>query len=145
MSEPNPPQGERELRDSDPPQNPSAPDAKRLGRYELVYRLASGGMASVFLARATGAAGFEKLVALKRIHPHLAEERDFVEMFLDEARIASRIQHANVCTVFDFGEADGTFYLAMEFLVGEPLSRVMKAVAKSKEHIRNPRMPLYVA
>ena len=64
-------------------------------------------MASVYLARAEGTPGFQKLVALKRIHSHLADEKDYVEMFLDEARIASRITHANVCSVFDFGEAEG--------------------------------------
>jgi serine/threonine protein kinase len=95
-----------------------------LGSYRLCFELSAGGMASVYLARKRGAAGFEKLVALKRTHPHLARERKFVEMFLDEARIASLIDHANVCSVFDFGETDGLYFIAMEYLVGEPLSRV---------------------
>jgi serine/threonine-protein kinase len=86
-----------------------------IGRYELCFELASGGMASVYLARAEGSPGFEKLVALKRIHPHLASEKGYVEMFLDEARIASRITHPNVCSVFDFGEADGEYFIAMEY------------------------------
>ena len=62
-------------------------------------------MATVYLAIARGASGFGRAVAVKRIHPHLASEREFVEMFLDEARIASRIRHPNVCSVEDFGEA----------------------------------------
>jgi serine/threonine-protein kinase len=115
----------RPLADSDVPSR-AAPE--KIGRYQLCFELASGGMASVYLARAEGAPGFQKLVALKRIHPHLADEKDYVEMFLDEARIASRITHANVCSVFDFGEADGEYFIAMEYLVGEPLSRVHRRV-----------------
>jgi len=90
-------------------------------------------MASVFLARSDGPAGFEKLVALKRIHPHLAKENEFVEMFLDEARIAARISHPNVCTVFDFGEADGSYFIAMEYLVGESVSRIMKTICAAPD------------
>ncbi len=103
---------------------------QKYGRYRLCFELAAGGMGKVFLARAEGPEGFEKLVALKRIHPHLAEERTFVEMFLDEARIASRISHPNVCSVFDFGEQDGTYYIAMDYLVGEPLSRILAGCSR---------------
>ncbi|MFK7988446.1 MAG: serine/threonine-protein kinase [Sandaracinaceae bacterium] len=99
---------------------------QRFGRYRLCYELASGGMGKVFLARSEGARSFEKLVALKRIHPHLAEKKLFVDMFLDEARITSRIAHPNVCSVFDFGHEGGTYYLAMEYLFGEPLSHVIR-------------------
>ena len=117
----------------------------KLGRYQLLQKLASGGMASVYLARAAGPAGFEKVVALKRIHPHLADEKSFVDMFLDEARIASRIDHANVCSVFDFGEAEGTYYIAMEYLAGEPFSQIAKNMARSAEHLRDPRRAYFVA
>ena len=88
-----------------------------IGRYQLCFELASGGMASVYLARAEGSPGFQKLVALKRIHPHLSSERAYIEMFLDEARIASSITHPNVCSVFDFGEVDGEYFIAMEYLI----------------------------
>jgi len=98
-------------------------------------------MARVYLARAEGAPGFQKLVALKRIHPHLADEKDYVEMFLDEARIASRITHANVCSVFDFGVADGEYYIAMEYLVGEPLSRVHRRVVANADQRASPLLP----
>ncbi|HEY8432973.1 MAG TPA: serine/threonine-protein kinase, partial [Sandaracinaceae bacterium] len=111
-----------------------------LGRYEMGAEIASGGMATVYLARMSGAAGFEKLVALKRVHPHLAKEPAFVDMFLDEARIASRIQHPNVCQVFDFGEADGEYFIAMEFLVGETLAKVQRAIASSPL-LHDPRRP----
>jgi serine/threonine-protein kinase len=102
-------------------------------------------MATVYLARADGPPGFQKLVALKRIHPHLAQERDYVDMFLDEARIASRITHPNVCSVFDFGEADGEYFIAMEYLVGEPLSRVHRRVVANAEQRSSALLPARMA
>lgn len=122
---------------------PKAPS--KIGRYELCFELASGGMASVHLARVEGNPGFEKLVALKRIHPHLACEQEYVEMFLDEARIASRITHSNVCSVFDFGEADGEYFIAMEYLVGEPLSRVHRRVLADLDQRNSPLLPMRMA
>ncbi len=124
---------------------PEKANAQRVGRYELCFELAAGGMATVYLARQDGLPGFEKLVALKKIHPHLARERDYIEMFLDEARIASRITHSNVCSVFDFGEADGEYFISMEFLVGEPLSRVYRRVAANPEHRTSERLPMLMA
>jgi eukaryotic-like serine/threonine-protein kinase len=103
---------------------------QRLGRYRLCFEVAHGGMATVYLARADGPGGFGKLVALKRIHPHLARERAFVDMFLDEARIASLLSHPNVCGVTDFGQADDTYYLTMEYLVGESLGQVHHKLAQ---------------
>jgi serine/threonine-protein kinase len=132
----------RPLADSDVPSR-AAPE--KIGRYQLCFELASGGMASVYLARAEGAPGFQKLVALKRIHPHLADEKDYVEMFLDEARIASRITHANVCSVFDFGEADGEYFIAMEYLVGEPLSRVHRRVVANADQRASTLLPARMA
>jgi serine/threonine-protein kinase len=93
---------------------------KRIGRYELVWELGTGGMAAVFLARARGPAGFHKWFAIKRIHPHLAKDKRFVDMFLDEARIAAAIHHPNVAQVFDLGAGD-EHYIAMEYLHGEHL------------------------
>ncbi len=122
---------------------PNAPS--KIGRYELCFELASGGMASVHLARVEGNPGFEKLVALKRIHPHLACEPEYIEMFLDEARIASRITHSNVCSVFDFGEADGEYFIAMEYLVGEPLSRVHRRVLADVDQRSSPLLPMRMA
>jgi serine/threonine-protein kinase len=111
---------------------PTAPE--RIGQYELVFRLASGGMATVYLARTHDVSMFNRVVALKRIHRDLIGEPGYREMFLDEARIAFQIAHPNVCTVFEFGEADGEYYLAMEYLVGEPLARLMNRVAKAPKH-----------
>jgi serine/threonine-protein kinase len=126
-------------------QAPARAAPEKIGRYQLCFELASGGMASVYLARAEGAPGFQKLVALKRIHPHLADEKDYVEMFLDEARIASRITHANVCSVFDFGEADGEYFIAMEYLVGESLSRVHRRVVSNADQRSSPLLPARMA
>jgi serine/threonine-protein kinase len=130
------------------PEEPAPSPVRRgrqLGRYVLCYELASGGMATVYLARADGQRGFGKMAALKIIHPHLAKQKDFVEMFLDEARIAARIVHPNVCSVFDFGEEDGTYYLAMDYLVGENAGRVMRALVKHTELKESPQTPLLLA
>ena len=99
-------------------------EAKKLGRYELVWELGTGGMASVYLARVRGPAGFNKWLAIKRIHPHLAKDPRFVEMFLDEARIAAAVHHPNVAHVFDLGDDAGERFLAMEYLHGEHLGTV---------------------
>jgi tRNA A-37 threonylcarbamoyl transferase component Bud32 len=105
----------------------------RFGRYRLCFELASGGMGTVYLARSEGPSGFEKLVALKRIHEHLAKDQRFVAMFLDEARLAARIHHPNVCSVIDFGTVDESYYLTMPFIEGESLHRLVRAVSKKDE------------
>ncbi len=111
-----------------------------VGRYELIYRLGHGGMASVYLGRAIGTAGFERLVAVKVIHPHLANESEFVEMFLDEARIAAKIHHPNVCETLDLGEDDGLFFMVMEYVEGETLSSLIRQLRK-----RDDRLPVACA
>jgi len=97
-----------------------------LGRYRVVDEIGIGGMASVHLARMDGPGGFQKWVAIKRIHPHLVEDETFVHMFLDEARVAARISHPNVAQVFDLGKHEDTYWIAMEYLHGEPLREVMR-------------------
>ena len=101
---------------------PASAEARRFGKYTLVAKLATGGMAEIFLARLIGDGGFEKLVCIKRIHPHLARDPQFVAMFLDEARVAARISHPNVCQVFELGEWQRQYFIAMEYLEGVPLS-----------------------
>ncbi len=100
----------------------NAAAAHDFGKYSLVAKLATGGMAEIFLARLVGAAGFEKLVCIKRILPHLAKDQQLVEMFLAEARIAAQISHPNVCQVFELGEIEGRYFIAMEYLEGVPFS-----------------------
>ncbi|HEY8430460.1 MAG TPA: serine/threonine-protein kinase [Sandaracinaceae bacterium] len=102
----------------------------QLGRFTLCRELGAGGMATVYLARMQLAAGLDRLVALKTIHAHLAKEPVFIDMFLDEAKIASLINHPNVCSVYDFGEVGGTYFLAMEYLLGEPLFDVINTIAE---------------
>ncbi len=97
-----------------------------LGRYRVVDEIGIGGMASVHLARMDGPGGFQKWVAIKRIHPHLIEDESFIQMFLDEARVAARISHPNVATVFELGKHEDTYWIAMEYLHGEPLREVMR-------------------
>lgn len=104
------------------------PSGTQLGRYEIVSWIASGGMASVYKARALGIAGFERLLAIKVLHPHLAHEPEFVSMFLDEARLAARIRHPNVVATLDIAasEADG-YYLAMEYVEGHHFGRLLQS------------------
>ncbi len=102
---------------------------RALGPYSIVSRLATGGMAELFLGKRTGPNGFERPIAVKRILPHLARQPAFVAMFLDEARIAARLSHPNIVKVEDLGQADGELYMAMEYLAGVSVSRLMKQVA----------------
>lgn len=122
-----------------------AHDTTRLGPYQMVCELASGGMATVYLALYRSVEGFEKLCAVKRIHPHLASDRAFTNMFADEAQIAARISHPYVCSVFSFGRTQQSHYIAMEFLRGEPLSAVSRRVARTPELGDDPRFPLLAA
>lgn len=100
------------------------------GPYVLVRELATGGMGCVYLAREEREGGIVRQVALKRIHDHLARDSAFVTMFLDEARIASRIHHPHVCTVFEYGKVDGTYFIAMEYLRGLPMSDLLHELGK---------------
>ncbi len=99
----------------------------RLGRYELITRIGQGGMADVQLALQHGPAGFEKLVVVKLVHEHLVSEKAFVDMLLDEARVAALLKHPNVVDIYDLGEVDGRYFIAMEYLEGEPLLAVLRA------------------
>ncbi len=110
-------------------------EGERLDRFELIAELASGGMATVFLARLSGVAGFQRLVAIKRLHPHLAREPEFVEMFLDEARLAARIHHPNVVPIQEVGESDQGYYLVMDYIEGDTLARVLAKAAKANGRV----------
>ncbi|MGZ3481326.1 MAG: serine/threonine-protein kinase, partial [Myxococcaceae bacterium] len=93
----------------------------RLGKYQLLRKLATGGMAEVFLAKTDGPMGFEKLLVIKRILPHLAQDPQFIEMFLGEAKLAAQLNHPNLVQLFDFGEAEGSYFIAMEYIDGPTL------------------------
>jgi len=104
--------------------------APRLGKYELVARIATGGMAEIFLAHQPGPAGFSRLVVIKRILPHLAEQPEFLRMFLDEARLASQIHHQNVVQIFDVGQDGDHFFIAMEYVDGVSLAALARRARK---------------
>ena len=97
-----------------------------LGRYRVVDEIGVGGMATVHLARMDGEGGFQKWVAIKKVHAHLTQDEHFVNMFLDEARIAAKISHPNVAQVFELGTHEQTYWIAMEYLQGEPVREVMR-------------------
>ncbi len=105
----------------------------RLGPYSPCFEVGSGGMASVYVAREDSSHGLERTVALKVMHEHLARQGDFKRRFLDEARVLMQIQHPYVCRVVGYGEEEGYPYLAMEYLIGEPLSRVFGALRRRSE------------
>ncbi|MCC7537224.1 MAG: serine/threonine protein kinase [Deltaproteobacteria bacterium] len=106
----------------------------RLGPYVVEARLATGGMAEVFVAKRVGPYGFQKRVALKRIVPRYARDPEFVAMFIDEARLAARLSHPNIVQIFDFGEHGDDLFLAMEYIEGTNLNRVLRgAVAREAD------------
>jgi len=121
--------------------HPPEPAAGLLyGPYRLVEKIAVGGMAEVFRALRSGVAGFEKVVAVKRILPHLSYNREFVEMFIDEAKMVAGLQHPNVVQIFDLGRIGGTYYIAMEYVDGGDLRTILKRLRE-----RGLRMPLDLA
>lgn len=113
------------------------PVYQRLGRYEILGEIASGGMATVYLGRVIGAKGFSRLVAIKKLHPHLERNEEFVAMFLDEARLAARIRHPNVVPTLDVEDQDG-LYIVMEYVEGDRLLELIKHAARKGERIPMP-------
>ena len=104
----------------------SPAETTRFGKYELLDRIAAGGMAEIFRARYEPAPGVTKQVVIKRILPHYAENKAFIAMFTNEAKIVMGLSHGNIAQVFDFGAIDGDYFLAMELVEGHPLSKVVK-------------------
>ncbi|HEX8794977.1 MAG TPA: serine/threonine-protein kinase [Polyangiaceae bacterium] len=115
----------------------AAPPAGSLvvGRYALYGKIASGGMATVYFGRMVGAAGFMRTVAIKRLHPHLAEEPDFVSMMVDEARLVARVQHPNVAQIIDVVNEGGELIIVMDYVAGEALSRLLRAESQRNHHV----------
>ena len=117
-----------------------------LGRYQLLSRLAVGGMAEVYLARQGELSGFKTLVVVKKVLPHLAVKSDFIAMFLDEARIASMLDHPNVVRITEVGRTDsGEYFLAMELVQGKPLAAILQQSEKAKTPIPHTLGALVVA
>lgn len=101
------------------------PQARLFGRYELIKRLGVGGMAEVFLARQTGSAGFEKKIVLKRILPEHSQDPKFATLFFEEAKLAARISHPNVVQIYDLGQVGARYFIAMEYVPGSDLQRLL--------------------
>lgn len=106
--------------------HPSTASHERIGRYEVLRKIATGGMAELFLAKQVGMEGFEKVVAIKRILAHLAYDEEFINMFRDEARIVAKLSHPNIVQIYDLGKSDETYFIAMEYIPGRNLSSVAK-------------------
>ncbi len=117
-----------------------SPAPQVTGRYTIYGKIASGGMASVHFGRLQGGAGFSRTVAIKRLHPHLAEDPEFMATMIDEARLAARIHHPNVVPTLDVVAADGELLVVMEYVRGESLARLAKV-----ELERGGRVPLPIA
>ena len=113
----------------------------RIGRYEVLRKIATGGMAELFLAKQVGMEGFEKVVAIKRILAHLAHDDEFINMFRDEARIVAKLSHPNIVQIYDLGKSEDTYFIAMEYIPGRNLSSVSKKARRMGEKLP----PEYIA
>jgi len=112
---------------------------KRLGKFEILALLALGGTAEIYLARIGGAAGFEKYVVVKCLHDHLADDPEFVKMFLDEARLAAHLDHSNIVQTMELGEHEDRYYMVMEFLAGLSLAMIIR---RAGERLSGGRLPV---
>ena len=110
------------------------------GPYILLKRVATGGMAELFLAKKRGVEGFEKTLAIKRILPHLSDNQEFITMFIDEAKVAARLTHPNIVQIFDMGRIDGDYYIAMEYVPGKDL----RAILRRAQELQRP-VPIEIA
>src|SRR3954464_13332233 len=106
-------------------------EAHQQQRYRVIERLASGGMAEVFLAESAGIEGVKKQVAIKRVLPSLSEKKRFIAMFLDEARLSANLTHSNVAQVFDIGVGDNAYFIVMEYVDGADLKAVIENMRKA--------------
>src|SRR5215467_2107216 len=115
---------------------PQDPDGlpRRFGKYTLLRVLAKGGMAELFLAIQKSVAGFEKLIVIKRILPSMNQDKAFIEMLLQEARIAATLSHANIVQIFDVGQVEGSYFIAMEHVHGEDLRSIVRQMKKKGIH-----------
>ncbi len=118
--------------ESGPDVNAAASDGlpKRFGKYTLLRKLAQGGMAELFLALQKSVAGFEKLIVIKRILPAMNSDKAFIDMLLHEARIAATLSHPNIVQIFDVGQVDGTYFIAMEHVHGEDIRSIVRQMKK---------------
>ncbi|MBN2694256.1 serine/threonine protein kinase [bacterium] len=107
----------------------------KYGRYYLLRHIATGGMAEIFLSKQLGLEGFEKLLVIKKILNQYAENQDFITMFLDEARLAAKLDHPNIVRIYDLGKQGNSYYIAMEYIAGEDLRGIMKKISQKGQLI----------
>ena len=119
-------------------------DGTRFGQYVLLERIASGGMAEVWKARMRGVEGFQKIVAIKKILPHLSDNRDFIDMFIDEAKLAAQLNHNNIIHIYDLGKIQNSYYIAMEYVDGADLKTILKN-AQERDLPLSQELALFIA
>jgi TonB family protein len=140
---------------SQPVFTPAAPEPARLeeeepadgvkfGQYVLVEKIATGGMAEVWKARMRGVEGFQKIVAIKKILPHLSDNQDFIEMFIDEAKLAAQLNHNNIIHIYDLGKIQSSYYIAMEYIDGFDLKTILRR-GQERDHPMTVELALFVA
>jgi TonB family protein len=119
-------------------------DGVKFGQYVLLEKIATGGMAEVWKARMRGVEGFQKTVAIKKILPHLSDNQDFIEMFVDEAKLAAQLNHNNIIHIYDLGKIQSSYYIAMEYIDGYDLKTILKK-GQDRDHPMTVELALFVA
>ncbi|MEA2462955.1 MAG: eukaryotic-like serine/threonine-protein kinase [Acidobacteriota bacterium] len=119
-------------------------DGTKFGQYVLVEKIATGGMAEVWKARMRGVEGFQKIVAIKKILPHLSDNQDFIEMFVDEAKLAAQLNHNNIIHIYDLGKIQTSYYIAMEYIDGFDLKTILRQ-GQERDNPLNVELALFIA
>lgn len=119
-------------------------DGVKFGQYVLVEKIATGGMAEVWKARMRGVEGFQKIVAIKKILPHLSDNQEFIEMFVDEAKLAAQLNHNNIIHIYDLGKIQNSYYIAMEYIDGFDLKTILRR-GEERGHPMNVELALFIA
>ena len=127
-----------------PPEDAEPADGIKFGQYVLLEKIATGGMAEVWKARMRGVEGFQKIVAIKKILPHLSDNQDFIEMFVDEAKLAAQLNHNNIIHNYDLGKIQSSYYIAMEYIDGYDLKNILRK-AQERDQPLTVETALFVA
>ncbi|MEA2165824.1 MAG: eukaryotic-like serine/threonine-protein kinase [Thermoanaerobaculia bacterium] len=126
------------------PEDDEPSDGTKFGQYVMLEKIATGGMAEVWKARMRGVEGFQKIVAIKKILPHLSDNQDFIEMFVDEAKLAAQLNHNNIIHIYDLGKIQSSYYIAMEYIDGYDLKNILRK-AQERDQPLSVEIALFVA
>jgi TonB family protein len=126
------------------PDDDEPSDGTKFGQYVLLEKIATGGMAEVWKARMRGVEGFQKIVAIKKILPHLSDNQDFIEMFVDEAKLAAQLNHNNIIHIYDLGKIQSSYYIAMEYIDGYDLKNILRK-AQERDQPLSVEIALFIA